>query len=374
MFNNSKIQEYRDNQCISYFLQDIELFVHVGYKVLRAQEQNGFINCTKITFNGKPKLVYNISNHKALKNILCDIRGDLFLMIINDLMQSIIEIKNNGFMKCENIVLDFNSVFVDYNNYKVNLVYLPINMELKASQDMVVKNALKINILKAIEENKHLQSQSRIIIQLCNKLSDITCTLEKTKEWLNETCNSNFKKKDNEEQVILENILFNSQETVNKYINKSKKMNKKKTRNSFIGKIIPKKISKSKKIENQNNEVCFQEEIEGGDTEILDEVFSPTILLVGIKTTKNIELPITKSEFIIGKKEELVDGVIKFNNAISRRHCKIIYNNGKYSVIDMKSSNGTYVNGVRIETNQKRVIKIGDELTLANSNFIVKAI
>ena len=79
----------------------------------------------------------------------------------------------------------------------------------------------------------------------------------------------------------------------------------------------------------------------------------------------------TKDEFTIGKKQELVDGAIAFNKMISRSHCKIARQGEHFVIIDLGSANGTYVNGPRIQAGQPYPIKNGDLIRLANSEFQV---
>ena len=77
----------------------------------------------------------------------------------------------------------------------------------------------------------------------------------------------------------------------------------------------------------------------------------------------------SQSEFVIGKNPALVDGPITFNKAISRIHCKIVKEGEGYRICDLNSANGTYVNGERLEPNEQRIIKKGDIVRLANSDF-----
>ncbi len=80
---------------------------------------------------------------------------------------------------------------------------------------------------------------------------------------------------------------------------------------------------------------------------------------------------ISESDVLIGKKAELVDKVIDFNNAISRRHCRVVKQNGGFCIIDEGSANGTFVNGKRLEPGVKTPIEAGDVVRLANSDFRV---
>ena len=76
-------------------------------------------------------------------------------------------------------------------------------------------------------------------------------------------------------------------------------------------------------------------------------------------------------DVVIGKKQELVDKVIPFNKMISRKHCRIINISGDYFIIDEGSANGTFINGNRITSGEKKQIKRGDIIRLADSDFQV---
>ncbi len=93
--------------------------------------------------------------------------------------------------------------------------------------------------------------------------------------------------------------------------------------------------------------------------------------IVALNAPMRVELVVTKDNFVIGKKPDLCDGVISFNNMISRSHCKIINNANGYAVVDLQSANGTFVNGVRLQPNQPFVINNSDIIRLANSDFQV---
>jgi len=52
---------------------------------------------------------------------------------------------------------------------------------------------------------------------------------------------------------------------------------------------------------------------------------------------------------------------------ISRRHCLIFYKNNRFFVRDLESTNGTFLNGAKIE---EMVLKHGDKLQLGESTFL----
>jgi pSer/pThr/pTyr-binding forkhead associated (FHA) protein len=85
-----------------------------------------------------------------------------------------------------------------------------------------------------------------------------------------------------------------------------------------------------------------------------------------------LKLRVNKDQYIIGKNQSEVDGVITFNSAISRTHCKITKTNGNYWIEDLGSTNGTYIRKVRLQPNKKAPIKNGDIIQLANNDFQVR--
>lgn len=93
--------------------------------------------------------------------------------------------------------------------------------------------------------------------------------------------------------------------------------------------------------------------------------------IIAMNAPTRVEIEVTKDEFVIGKKQELVDGVVSFNKMISRSHCKISRRGGQYTVTDLQSANGTYVNKVRLQPNQPCQIKNGDVIRMADSDFQV---
>lgn len=93
--------------------------------------------------------------------------------------------------------------------------------------------------------------------------------------------------------------------------------------------------------------------------------------LTAMNAPVHLELLVDKDEYIIGAKPGAVHGLIFFNHAISRIHCKITRTNFGFKVEDMGSANGTYVNRQKLAAHRPIAINDGDILRLANSDFSV---
>lgn len=91
--------------------------------------------------------------------------------------------------------------------------------------------------------------------------------------------------------------------------------------------------------------------------------------LVSMDSANRAEIAISKDSFLVGKNASSVDGAVTFNKMISRIHCRIDNKAGQYTVTDLQSANGTFVNRVRLQANRPQAIKNGDIIRLANSDF-----
>lgn len=75
-------------------------------------------------------------------------------------------------------------------------------------------------------------------------------------------------------------------------------------------------------------------------------------------------IPLLKPDLIVGRREG-ADIVLRFPN-VSGNHCELTLGEGYWSVKDLRSSNGTKVNGTRVSEQQ---LKPGDKLTIANHEY-----
>lgn len=382
MIQTLGIREYRDSQNLSYILPTPDLFYQTGYKVLLSQEKSGFIRCAKTLHNGDTKLLYDISRFKSLDSLLSELKHDAFLAVLRNLADVVAEVKNNGFMQCENIETSLDKIFIDCNNHKVSLIYVPLNTQTHPDSFIVLENSLKSNLLAAISNYPNLMSA--YVGTLCEYLKNPIFSIEQLRDLLNNgsgplsSLNSRYP-----EGADGRTLDYRTQEyPMPEYSSNAVTANQ--SNQPAYGKPHDTlKPSSQKKgllsglfgSKQNRQQVNAAEPVhDSSATEILDELFVPSIMLVGVKTPVKIEIVINKEDFIIGKKFDSVDGLIQFNKAISRVHCKIVHSGKKYFIADLNSSNGTYVNGARVDPNRQASIAPGDKIRLANSDFIIKSI
>jgi pSer/pThr/pTyr-binding forkhead associated (FHA) protein len=73
----------------------------------------------------------------------------------------------------------------------------------------------------------------------------------------------------------------------------------------------------------------------------------------------NTSVPVTRAEVIVGRHSK-ADIRLTLPD-VSRRHCRLVFVEGKWHICDMDSLNGVYVNGVRV---REAVLSHRDVLTI----------
>ena len=77
---------------------------------------------------------------------------------------------------------------------------------------------------------------------------------------------------------------------------------------------------------------------------------------------------VDKPVYRIGREKGYVDYCIDVST-ISRSHCDIITRDRKYFLMDLGTTNGTYINRRRLPVNIEVSLLSGDEVRLANLDF-----
>lgn len=80
-------------------------------------------------------------------------------------------------------------------------------------------------------------------------------------------------------------------------------------------------------------------------------------------------IPLDRKVLLIGSQPGKVDYVIGGNRRVSRVHAKISLQDGRYTIEDLGSTNGTYVNGRKVISGNVVRLTDGDEIRLADERF-----
>lgn len=296
---------------LAYLLNDNSHFLTTEYKVLQSQSRGCFLRGVRMMYNGKTELYYMTEGCRAFSVLAPMLGTDRFLTAAGSLLDAVCEVKTNGFLSCGKLDTRLDKIFIDIATYKVRLVYLPVDMPFFAD-DEAFENELRANLLKVIEKRQDRDVSA--LQRLSLDLADGTLTLE-------------------EMAVRLRGGAVMRESEIS-------------------GSSVSSGISGA------------------AGSERAAVPGTPSMCLVTMNAPR-AELRITKGSFTIGKKVSAVDGAVTFNRMISRVHCRVDKVDTGYTITDLNSANGTFLNQERLSPGQVYPVKNGDVVRLADTDFQV---
>ena len=110
---------------------------------------------------------------------------------------------------------------------------------------------------------------------------------------------------------------------------------------------------------------------ETGGTTVLgsEELYRPQYPYL-IREKNGEKISVDKPSFRIGKEKKFCDYFVADNNAVSRSHADIITREKRYYIVDLNSTNKTYVDNRVIPVEIEMEIFSGAKLKLANEEFV----
>lgn len=325
--DNEIVKEISSAQNVMYILNEKSAFSLTQYKVMQNNQKQGLVKCAKSTYNGKLKLVYFNEALQPLSSFIDYINIDKLLFYLEKALKYIIELKNNGFLNLCNLDFSADKIFVNQESESVELIYVPLE------ESKVVISEFEKKMIADISEI--VASASKISMHIANRFCTEMLLQCKSIEETYSFIKSNRMKFQGEDEVI------NDISQIVSYTEPAKKEEFKTVDNTTAKKrtIVPVLH-------------CVQE-----------------MILRSEDISNPLEFKICNDEFIIGKKLNSVDGYIPSNAAVSRQHCMIMKNDMGFTVTDLGSANGTFVNGIKLAIAETCEIKDGDVLRVANITF-----
>ena len=131
---------------VSYLLEDSDYFQQIGFKMLQNHSVQNLLECIKIDFNGKIKLIYPAKGYRNLEQILPLLDENGYLSVAVNFLMLLQDIGENGILKCGHLDISESSVFVDWNTWNVYLIYLPIRDEYIAAKGAEFETIVRRNL------------------------------------------------------------------------------------------------------------------------------------------------------------------------------------------------------------------------------------
>ncbi|MCD7981738.1 MAG: FHA domain-containing protein [Clostridiales bacterium] len=314
LIQSTQLEELSFGSDFAYILSDSAGFSLTEYKVLHNQKDSIFVPCMKLLYNGKTQLYYRTDGYRSLENILPVSDPENFLTIVYNLFSAVVQTGRIGFLSCRKIVPAFDKFFVEAGTGRVRLVYLPVSGGF-FPDEAAFENQLRSSLVRWISECDAPDGSAagKLIADLSDGLLSLEKLTERMRDGIVVCADSDTK------------VLYDSRREL-----------------SRCEYTKPNYISSTAKMR-----------------------------LEALNAPERVVLYVNKNPYVIGKNPAAVDGVLSFNKMISRVHCRIIRTGAEYRVEDLGSANGTWVNRVRVQRNQGLLIRNGDILRLADTDFRV---
>lgn len=105
------------------------------------------------------------------------------------------------------------------------------------------------------------------------------------------------------------------------------------------------------------------------DPNVTDILYPDTLKLLVCSSNKTITLQ--KASIEVGRATECDLNFGADNKYIARRHASFMFSNGKWYLMDNNSTNGTYINGVKLQPGKKYQLAADDEIVFAKYTKLV---
>lgn len=117
-----------------------------------------------------------------------------------------------------------------------------------------------------------------------------------------------------------------------------------------------------------------------GETQVLQQAVETTVLhpqtpvptVRLIRVRNNAVIMIDRPQFRIGRDPGVADYIITDNTAVGRQHADIVQHDGQCFVVDLNSTNHTFVNGQQVYPGTEYPLHNGDQLMLGDDCFQVE--
>lgn len=175
------VKRARENECWTYLLEDEDKFSKSGYKSAQLQLKDCMLKCAVIRFDGQLKFIYFPGEYKSLTEVLSIIQPNRVWHVFEKILESIIKVKNYGYLDCENIDISPQNIYIDPKTLAAFLIYVPLVAESGYKNQMNFEASLRRSFVSALRE-----SNNAMMVERENKLLDVlNCAGQSLEDMLN---------------------------------------------------------------------------------------------------------------------------------------------------------------------------------------------
>lgn len=310
--------------------------------------------------DGRIRFWYDITGKQTLSDYLKHKKIDFpLLKLLFEALEGVCREMPVYLLDEEYLVLDAEYLYLDFERSHLEFVYLPgrrkdirasfrglmelLLQQLEHSDKKAVSTAYEMYQL-SLQKEKSLQDMLNRAV-MAGEMNEQAQSGYLSEEWMEKTGGMEKIKEKEEKEPRQESL-------------------RKKERGWLRQKLYGKE-----KQEAEEPDILREEESVYYPTEILNVSSGEQGILMYQGEDHQEDMKINKQVFLIGKKENEVDGYIG-TKTVSRVHARIEISEGNYYIEDLNSTNGTYLNGERLEYRQKVKLKAQDKIVFGIEEYV----
>ena len=344
---------------------------------INANKVPGLLHLDVVQKGSSFKLIYNITGFISLKEFLkTPLNKQLFAQILQNILANLKAVESAYFNQ-QYLLMDINQVYVNPNTQHIYFTYVPILMfESGTSLREFLLGIIQHGTFAPGEDNSYV----RDYITILN--SGINFSVFELEEYINKLLGQNTSRI---QEVECPNCKTKLKKGTN-YCHACGAKVSGNTGNTGKGVYDPLADTKGKEIEEtiEEEEVIVRKDNTqglsdgttvlgadpGGTTVLGSEELEAPVYPYLIREKVDEKISVNKPSFRIGSERKYVDYWVSDNSTVSRSHADIITREKRYFIIDLNSTNKTYVDGRAIPVEKEVELFDGTRVRLSNEDFV----
>jgi len=330
--------------------------------IINNNEAPGFLHFSVEQKGAIYKLSYDITGLITLNDYLgAPLTKDIFVKLIQNIFGQL-KIVKDMYFKQEALVLDFDKVMVKATTGELLFLYVPIpNFQSGVSLREFLLNIIRKSSFVPHENSNYVQEYIRILNR------GINFSIFELEEYISKLAND-----ETAEQQKVQCPFCKTYITHNTYYcpqcgNKVTTSAKECEQNFYnpLGIVKDSHVSPSYPVE----EIKVNQQLTP-KCEVVSQVMLPSQNSCLVRTRTGEHITINKEYFRIGKGTLDNDYCVSDNSAVSRSHVVLLAKDKQWTIVDLNSTNGTYVDGTRIMPRSEIPLNHGSKISLADEEFL----
>ena len=344
---------------------------------INANKVPGLLHLDVVQKGSSFKLIYNITGFISLKDFLkMPLNKQLFAQILQNILANLKAVESAYFNQ-QYLLMDINQVYVNPNTQHIYFIYVPILMfESGTSLREFLLGIIQHGIFTPGEDNSYV----RDYITILN--SGINFSVFELEEYINKLLGQNTSR-------IQEVVCPNCKTKLKKGTNYCHVCGAKVSGNTGnTGKgvydpladtggdaVVDDAVEKEVVIHKDNTQGLSDGTTvlgadPGGTTVLGSEELEAPVFPYLIREKTEEKISVNKPSFRIGAERKYVDYWVNDNSTVSRSHADILTREKRYFIIDLNSTNKTYVDGRAIPVQKEIELFDGTRIRLSNEEFV----